>query len=561
MAKAGEISVRIAPETKEFDNALKGMQTSAEKTKKKLEQINSPVKQIGRSIKQDVAGGLADATSKAGGLGKGLSAVFSGGLNPLTIYTAALAAVGGVFTNLMSKSQAFGDLFTKTMSQAGAVLSYVLDPSNWGSGFSEGLKKAVEAAGELADASDAVGTHLIEWQAKEARLNEVLADSQEIVNNQASTAQQRAEAIEKAQAAADEYAKSVKTLNDARRQELEMIIQDTAAQSRLSLSQEEVNYIIEKGVEDVDAMVAAGGNLAKFADAMSDDTHKKIVQARADIHSLEKASSDYAKRVSLLTKKETNITTKATVKIEPTLPEGSFASIRRQIADLSKQLELTIPGSLDAYKIQAEIDTLNDKLKGNEKAVVSIPVHLDVTDAAKDLKLIRKEEKEVADVSKELAKQMDGVGSIFGSFGQMVDAIGGESREAAVAVQALAIAQQVAAMASAIYNASKGEGYTTAARIIAAAAAVTSSMVAIHQLSRQSFAQGGIVQGTYQSGDREVINVNAGEMVLTKRQQGNLFNIIDKGDSGKGGQVTFKIEGRDLVGVLRAYNNYNGRTE
>lgn len=558
MAKAGELSVRIAPETKEFDNALKGMQQSAERTKKKMEAINSPVQQIGRSIKQNLAGGLAAATDKAGGLGKGLSAVFSGGLNPLTIYTAALAAVGGVFTNLMSKSQAFGDLFAKTMKQAGAILSYVFDPSNWGSGFSEGLKKAVEAAGELADASDAVGTHLIEWQAKESRLNETLAESQEIITNQASSAKERAAAVERAQKAAEEYAKGVQTLNDARRQELEMIIRETAAQSRLALSQEEVNYIINQGVEDVDAMVAAGGTLAKFADAMSDDTHKKIVQARSDIHQLDKASSDFAKRVDQLTKRDTNLTAKATIKLEPTLPPGSYAAIRKQIGELQKKLELTIPTSIEAYAIKTQIEELNNQLKGENKAVISIPATLDVTDVTKNIKLIGKEEENLVDISEELAKSIDGVGSMFNSFGQMVSAVGGESREAAVGVQALAIAQQVAAMASAIYNASKGDPYTTAARIIAAAAAVTSSIVAINQLS--SFATGGIVQGTYQSGDRETINVNAGEMILTKRQQGNLFNIIDKGGSVGGGQVTFKIEGRDLVGVLRAYNNYNGRS-
>lgn len=45
-------------------------------------------------------------------------------------------------------------------------------------------------------------------------------------------------------------------------------------------------------------------------------------------------------------------------------------------------------------------------------------------------------------------------------------------------------------------------------------------------------------------------------MILNRGQQANLFNLLDKGTPlGNGGNVTFKIEGKQLVGVLNNYNN------
>ena len=66
------------------------------------------------------------------------------------------------------------------------------------------------------------------------------------------------------------------------------------------------------------------------------------------------------------------------------------------------------------------------------------------------------------------------------------------------------------------------------------------------------FAEGGIVGGTSYSGDKLFAMVNSGEMILNKRQQGNLANML-----GGGGQVEFHISGDSLVGVL---NNKRNKT-
>jgi hypothetical protein len=93
---------------------------------------------------------------------------------------------------------------------------------------------------------------------------------------------------------------------------------------------------------------------------------------------------------------------------------------------------------------------------------------------------------------------------------------------------------------------------------IAAIATVMGTLISvisqITQISKSAgkFAEGGIVGGTSYSGDKLFAMVNSGEMILNKRQQGNLANMI-----GGGSQVEFHISGDSLVGVL---NNKRNKT-
>ena len=69
------------------------------------------------------------------------------------------------------------------------------------------------------------------------------------------------------------------------------------------------------------------------------------------------------------------------------------------------------------------------------------------------------------------------------------------------------------------------------------------------------FANGGIVGGSSFSGDKVPALVNSGEMILNAGQQSNLFSLLNSGGGATGGgEVTFKIDGTQLIGVL---NNHN----
>lgn len=90
---------------------------------------------------------------------------------------------------------------------------------------------------------------------------------------------------------------------------------------------------------------------------------------------------------------------------------------------------------------------------------------------------------------------------------------------------------------------------------LAAIASVMATIVSvfgnIKQFVSGKYAEGGIVGGTSYSGDKLFAMVNSGEMILNKRQQKNLSNML----GGGGGQVEFFISGDSLVGVLNNREN------
>ena len=73
------------------------------------------------------------------------------------------------------------------------------------------------------------------------------------------------------------------------------------------------------------------------------------------------------------------------------------------------------------------------------------------------------------------------------------------------------------------------------------------------------FEKGGIVGGL-KGGDRNLVRVNGGEMIMTTAQQSKLWNAVQKGEfGGGGGDVRFVIEGTKLVGILNQVNSKQSR--
>lgn len=83
-------------------------------------------------------------------------------------------------------------------------------------------------------------------------------------------------------------------------------------------------------------------------------------------------------------------------------------------------------------------------------------------------------------------------------------------------------------------------------------------------LSLSAFAEGGIVGGSSYHGDKVLARVDSGEMILNKRQQRNLFNLLDSSTFPQSGGTTVTVKGvihgTDLLLVQKNTNNVRRRS-
>ena len=186
--------------------------------------------------------------------------------------------------------------------------------------------------------------------------------------------------------------------------------------------------------------------------------------------------------------------------------------------------------------------------------------------------------KEDIDMNERYAESLSAVGSIMGSLSGITNEsaaaylqwganVISSIAQAIPAIQSLITAKQTEAVVSGVASAAETPvvGWLLAG---AAVAAVVAAMASIPK-----FATGGIVPGTSFTGDKVPALLNSGEMILNGSQQSNLFQMLNSGLYGSLSQkiapsaengnqpanVTFRIHGRDLEGVLS--NHYNQKSK
>lgn len=129
-------------------------------------------------------------------------------------------------------------------------------------------------------------------------------------------------------------------------------------------------------------------------------------------------------------------------------------------------------------------------------------------------------------------------------------------------LQSIAMAiPAIRALIPALAAKTAGEAASSAAQIplvgwLAAGGAAMSIISLFASLPK--FADGGIIEGGSTFGDMSIARVNTGEMILNGVQQGNLFRLLNGGSNNvpsNNGAVSFRIHGKDLVGVLSNYNS------
>lgn len=102
-------------------------------------------------------------------------------------------------------------------------------------------------------------------------------------------------------------------------------------------------------------------------------------------------------------------------------------------------------------------------------------------------------------------------------------------------------------------------GVPTATSMVQAMLATMAEVKAASKAA-DAFANGGIVDYGSFYGDTTLARVNKGEMILNQAQQGNLFNSLNNSVQAGTGEVTFKIKGDALYGVLKNHNKIKAKT-
>lgn len=232
---------------------------------------------------------------------------------------------------------------------------------------------------------------------------------------------------------------------------------------------------------------------------------------------------------------------------------GSLAKVQEQISFLKFEVSITTDKS-KLELLREQIDYLTNKehtiqLKVDEKKQAAI------TQNADDIKT----------KYENLGQAAQSVGSVFNALGDvtndsflsMVGTISGAVANILPQVGKLIPAFQAQAVAAGTANAA---AVPFPANLIAIASIITSIISVFSSLPK--FADGGIVQGK-SFGDYNLARVNGGEMILNSRQQSKLWNTIQQGHASTNapmnGNVTFRIEGKQLVGVLNNYNSSKSR--
>lgn len=287
-------------------------------------------------------------------------------------------------------------------------------------------------------------------------------------------------------------------------------------------------------------------------------------------YDLKKRAADFDKR-TLELQNSLASATKSNQKVN--IPEKSLADLDKQINAKKAKLNLAI-NDADRVKINQELEELTEKKRIIEfqYKYPNAPVgNLDEKGAGlgfatKNSKLPDKispviKNTDVKNIN-DYATGLQSVATVLGAVNSLTnDGIAGWLQWGAAvmtsvataipAIQTLITAKTAEAGTSAVASAAQ----TPVVGWLLAGAAVASVLAALASLPK--FAEGGIFAGNSTIGDMNLARVNAGEMILNNRQQKNLFNLLDRGtvSSAASGEVTFKVEGKALVGVLNNYTN------
>ena len=258
-----------------------------------------------------------------------------------------------------------------------------------------------------------------------------------------------------------------------------------------------------------------------------------------------------------------NLISKLTRQRDATVDTSKQAAIDEKIAELVRQRINLMYSSKGATppKLEAIGGSVGDVTIGTP-TIDSDGVSEAMRGLAAYNEAIAKMREEATDGAMETA--INGLGNAFRNLGSCIGDTAGQvmmfAAQSAASIAQL-IAQNVSLMASAqavsLAGAAKNAFQLPFPFNLAMYASMAATIFGIFA-SLPKFAEGGIVGGI-STGDRNLVRVNGGEMILTTAQQQRLFNILNgKGGAASAGNVRFVIDGDALVGVVDNYTRKRG---
>lgn len=248
------------------------------------------------------------------------------------------------------------------------------------------------------------------------------------------------------------------------------------------------------------------------------------------------------------------------IQLNPKVDENSMNSLLGSLQKVQEQIN-GLKTSISVTTDKTELDSLSEQLKFLADKEHKIQLSID----EKKQSAIAQNVDEIKTQYNDLGAAAQSVGNVFSSLGnvtndsfmQMIGSISGAVSSILPEIGKLVAANQAAAISSGTASAA---AMPFPANLISIAIIVSSILGVFSSLPK--FADGGIVQGK-KFGDLNLARVNGGEMILTQTMQSKLWNTIQQGQfpssAPMGGNVTFRIEGKQLVGVLNNYNSSKSR--
>ena len=241
-----------------------------------------------------------------------------------------------------------------------------------------------------------------------------------------------------------------------------------------------------------------------------------------------------------------------------------------QIADINKQLQAL---GLKPIKVHIETDFEKDFADFRNNANDIIGSLEGIGNVVNSIESLSNALANGADAWTVFMGVVDTATTILQTVGSVMTAVNtitellGATTAATAAIDTAATSQEVANSgakvaansAEAISSATKeGSKMPFPLNIAAIAAGIAAVVAGIAMIG--SFADGGVIGGNSFHGDNMFARVNAGEMILNNKQQGNLFRLLDGGGvASNNGTPTVKIKGSDLYVALNNYGSKMGK--